>query len=420
MSEKQPFLLTTRERNHSDAVHQEETRIVSSGSERPPRRTPRRRRDVWFLLLVLLLGMTTIIVLTNTVARQSGQSRATATRPGSPPVSATKAPLITPSPILATGAFREYPLPQANSQVMRLAVDHEGRIWLGEMGRNALAVFDPRTRAYREITPPHGRSGIMGIQVAADDTIWFAEQYANYIGHYFPTTGTFHLYPLPSVTTPDPGNAGKTLTLPSAPNDLALDTHGDVWFAEFNADRLGRLDPRTGDMQHYMLASKRTVQQLAPYGVTVDPQGMVWFTEMGGGHIGRLDPATGRIQYFPLPGVHVPLMEIASDAHGTIWATSFNAGLLLRLDSRTGAVTSYYASFTGADPGGLYGLAVTLSGDVWVTILTENALARLDAATHRFSYYRVPTENSGPLALVAGADQTLWFSENEKIGLLRL
>ena len=41
---------------------------------------------------------------------------------------------------------------------------------MGEMGRNALAVFDPRTQAFQEITPPHGRSGIMGIQVAADDT----------------------------------------------------------------------------------------------------------------------------------------------------------------------------------------------------------------------------------------------------------
>src|SRR5258708_35416725 len=112
-------------------------------------------------------------------------------------------------------------------------------------------------------------------------------------------------------------------------------------------------------------------------------------------------------------------MEIASGAHGIIWATWFSSGLLLRLDPRSGAVTSYYASLTGADPGGLYGLAVTSSDDVWVTILAENALARLDAATHRFSYYRVPTENSGPLALVAGADQKLWFSGNEKIGRVR-
>ena len=302
---------------------------------------------------------------------------------------------------------------------MRLAVDHEGRLWMGEMGRNALAVFDQRTQAFQEITPPYGRYGIMGIQVAADDTIWFAEQYANYIGHYLPATGQFHLYPLPTVTAPDPSNAGKTLTLPSAPNDLVLDRHGDVWFAEFNVDRLGRLDPHTGRMRQYALAGNKTAQQLALYGVTVDSQGMVWFTEMGAQHIGRLDPATDRIQYFPLPGVHVPLMEIASDAHGMIWATSFSSGLLLRLDPRTGAVTSYYASLSGADPGGLYGLAVASSGDVWVTILAENALARLDAATHHFVYYRVPTENSGPLALVAGAEQTLWFTETDKIGVLR-
>src|SRR5205807_8663963 len=122
-------------------------------------------------------------------------------------------------------------------------------------------------------------------------------------------------------------------------------------------DRLGRLDPRTGHIQQHALAGNKTAQQLALYEVTVDAQGMVWFPEMGAQHIGRLGPATDRIQYFPLPGVHGPLMEIASDAHGMIWATSFSSGLLLRLDPRTGAVTSYYASLSGADPGGLYGLA---------------------------------------------------------------
>src|SRR5258708_35323524 len=112
-------------------------------------------------------------------------------------------------------------------------------------------------------------------------------------------------------------------------------------------------------------------------------------------------------------------MEIASGAHGIIWATSFSSGLLLRLDPRSGAVTSYYASLTGADPGGLYGLAVTSSDDVWVTILAEDALARLDAATHRLVYYRVPTENSGPLALVAAAYQPNVFIEFNKIRMLR-
>src|SRR6266700_5709632 len=416
MSERQP-VLTTQKRDHSEAAAQEAARTTLPASRQPPRWSARRRRDGLFLLGVLLLSMVTLLVLANTGSSQRGQ--ATTAQSGSSPAPVTQTLSTTSSSLLATGTFREYPFPQSNSQVMRLAVDHEGRLWMGEMGRNALAVFDPRTQAFQEITPPHGRYGIMGIQVAADDTIWFAEQYANYIGHYLPITRQFHLYPLPTITTHDPSNAGKTLTLPSAPNDLALDSHGEVWFAEFNAGRLGRLDPHTGHMQQSLLAGDRTAQQLAPYGVTVDPRGMVWFTEMGVERIGRLDPATGRIQYFPLPGVHAPLMEIASDAHGAIWVTSFSSGLLLQLNPHSGAVTSYYASLTGADPGGLYGLAVTSSGDIWMTLLAQNALARLDAATHRFVYYRVPTENSGPLALVAGANQILWFTETDKIGMLR-
>ena len=115
----------------------------------------------------------------------------------------------------------------------------------------------------------------------------------------------------------------------------------------------------------------------------------------------------------------MPLMEIASDAHGMIWATSFNDGLLLRLDPRTGTFTSYAAPFSGPDTGGLYGLVVTPTGEVWVTVAAENVLARLDMATHRFIYYRIPTAASLPLALVLGPDHTLWFTEVDKIGMLR-
>src|SRR5258708_34194331 len=112
-------------------------------------------------------------------------------------------------------------------------------------------------------------------------------------------------------------------------------------------------------------------------------------------------------------------MEIASGAHGIIWATSFSSGLLLRLDPRSGAVTSYYASLTGADPGGLYGLAVTSSDDVWVTILAADALARLDAATHRCVYYAAPPESNEPLPLRPGGDPATRFKEHDHIGTVR-
>jgi len=302
---------------------------------------------------------------------------------------------------------------------MRPAIDHEGRIWFGEMGVNVLAVFDPHTHTFKQLTPPQGRSGIMGIQVASDDTIWFAEQYANYIGRYFPTTGRFRTYPLPWLTVPDSSNPGHTISLPSGPNDLAFDAHGNLWFTEFNADMLGRLDTHTGLIQLYPLSATKSVEKLLPYGITIDSQGIVWFTESSNNRIGRLDPATGSIRYFTPPEPDGQLMEIASAPDGMIWATAFTPGLLLRLDPRTGNFTSYNAPFTGSDKSGLYGLLITPGGDVWVTVSAENVIARLDVAANRFIYYTIPTKDSLPLGLVMSADHTIWFDDVDSIGMLR-
>jgi virginiamycin B lyase len=325
-------------------------------------------------------------------------------------------PKTTPS-IMASGTFREYSLPLPNSGLMRPAIDHKGRIWFGEMSRNLLGVFDPHSQKFQQITPPHGRSGIMGVVVASDDTIWFAEQYANYIGHYFPATGQFQTYPLPILTVPDPGSPGKTLTLPSAPNDLVLDQQGNVWFTELNANALGRLNIQSGQTQQYPLSTTKATQALNPYGITSDLQGTIWFTEASTNHIGRLNPKTGQISYVSMQGSTTPLMEIAADSQGVIWATSFSSGLLLSFNPKTATFTPYYAPSSG----GLYGITTSPGGQVWVTDTAANAIANLDPTANHFIEYTIPSSGSLPLGVVMGANDTLWFTEagSNKIGMLK-
>lgn len=336
---------------------------------------------------------------------------------GSPAVSSQQ----TTASVTATGIFREYALPQNNSGLMRPAIDHEGRIWFGEMGRNFLAVFNPRTGVFQQIKPLHGMFGIMGVEVAPDGTIWYAEQYANYIGHYFPLTQRFQLFQLPDVSAPDPSNAGKTQSLPAAPNDLTFDARGNVWFTELNANAIGRLDPRSGAIKQFALTTSAKAQPLNPYGIAVDPRGRIWFTEASTSTIGWLDPATGALHFYALAGVAPGLMEIASDPHGVIWVTSFNAGLLLSLNPQTGAIKRYYAPAPGGNAGGLYGLTIMPNGEVWVTLSALSIIARLDVAANRFVYYTIPTSSSLPLGIVSDANQTLWFTEagSDKIGMLQ-
>jgi len=258
----------------------------------------------------------------------------------------------------------------------------------------------------------------MGVLVAPDDTIWFAEQAANYLEHYFPATGRYQMYALPWLIIRDPGHAGQKVSLSSAPNELALDAHGDVWFTEFNADRLGQLDPRSGRMRHYPLSLNMSVQTLYPYGVTVDSLWSIWFTESGSNQFGRLELRTGALQVFALPDPHALTMEIASDGQGSLWVTSFTPSLLFRFNPSTRAFTTYTVAVSGNERGTLYGLLATKSGDVWVTILAENMIAHLDVATGRFIYYRMPAAGTLPLGLAMDGNQNLWFTGIDKIGML--
>ena len=367
---------------------------------------------------LMLLPVLIFLILFAAACSDTG-SLATSTSQNTPPAAIAQ-PTTLPE-TTAIGKFQEYPLPQADSGMMRPAIDHEGRIWFGEMNHNYLAFFDPRSQTFQQMIPPRGQFGIMGIEVASDDTIWFAEQYANYIGNYFPTTGQYKLYSLPTLTVPDPNNAGKTMTLPSAPNDLAIDAHGNIWFTELNADSIGQLDPQTGAIQQHPLTNKKTVQSLDPYGIAIDPQGRVWVTEATNDHIICFDPSTGKIRTFTPQIPNESLMEIASDPHGMIWATSFSNGLVLSLDPLTGTFTSYYAPFTGNQAGGLYGIFITKTGEIWVTLSAENMIARLDVTAKRFFFYPIPTLASLPLGLVVGNNHTVWFTEagSNKVGMLK-
>lgn len=304
---------------------------------------------------------------------------------------------------------------------MRPVVDSKGQLWFGAMGHNALSMFNPYTQKFSQFLPPGGMHGIMGLAVAHDDTIWFAEQYANYIGHFNPQDQLFTIYTLPEVNTPNPNTPDKMLSLPSAPNDLALDAKGNVWFTEMNTDMIGMLDVKTGEFKHYQIGAQKTVQTLSPYGITIDAQDIVWFTQASNNELGRLDPVTGLISFFPTRNANDPLMQITTDADGKLWITTFRSPNLLCFDPLEEAFTSYFASTTNQASGGLYDLAIAKDGSIWATVTGANQIARLDTLKKRFTYYDVPTPASVPLGIDITSDGTIWFTEanGNKIGTLK-
>lgn len=117
--------------------------------------------------------------------------------------------------------------------------------------------------------------------------LWFPEHEGNKIGRLDPSTGEIREYVIPT-----PG---------SGPADVAIAADGAVWFTELDADKVGRLDPASGTIREFAIPAARTGQKQGPAILAHGPDGAIWFTHMYGNRIGRIDSKALTITAFRLP-----------------------------------------------------------------------------------------------------------------------
>ncbi len=233
----------------------------------------------------------------------------------------------------------------------------------------------------------------------------------------------------PAATTAPSGNASvlpareRVYPLPPPVPGLmqpAVDAQGNVWFGEMSTNRLGRLDPTTGQVTTWQPPGGRNgIMQ-----VVADLHGDIWFTEQVANYIGRFDPATQTFRTYALAQVNGHTsgpQDLALDASGALWFTEVSAGRIGRLDPATGAVSAWDvplpAAGTAAYP---YSLAVGPDGTVWFGYLAGGAIGRFDPASQRFTLYHVPNPQAQLFAVALDGSGRLWFTELEQnaIGVL--
>src|SRR2546428_6641565 len=77
----------------------------------------------------------------------------------------------------------------------------------------------------------------------------------------------------------------------SRPHDPAVAPDGSLWYTGQMANKLGRLDPQTGQFKEFPLKTPGS----GPHGLVADRDGNIWFTAVLQWHRGKLHPATAKI-----------------------------------------------------------------------------------------------------------------------------
>jgi len=191
----------------------------------------------------------------------------------------------------------------------------------------------------------------------------------------------------------------------SRPHDPALAPDGSLWYTGQGANKLGRLDPKTGEFREYPLKTRDS----GPHGLVADKEGNIWFTAISGGYIGKLDPRTGEIiEYHAPEGAEIDPHTPVFDHNGILWFTNEQTNYIGRLDPKTGKMILTKSPTAHAVP---YGIVVTQNNVPFFCEFGTNKLASIDQNTMKIREYALPAANARPRRIALAPDGTIYYTD---------
>jgi streptogramin lyase len=214
----------------------------------------------------------------------------------------------------------------------------------------------------------------------------------------------------------------RTYPLPDAgdsPQDLALDSVGQVLVLGQQRRRLYRLNPVTETFRAAPLPAGGE-----PRAVAVDPTGNWWVLFRGPGLLARYIPASDRWSTWPVP---VEPRSLALDAQGHAWFNGYfsrSPELIGRVMPETGRAQTFAVPphpTLAMRPAGPIpeALRVGPDGAVWGSESDGNRIFAFAPATRRFASYTLPEPFSGPLRFDLDSAGTLWIPAFAANSLIR-
>jgi virginiamycin B lyase len=186
---------------------------------------------------------------------------------------------------------------------------------------------------------------------------------------------------------------------------------GTIWWTGQFASLVGSLNPTTGEMKEYTLAT-----DARPHSIINDRDGNIWYMGNGNGTIGKLDPATGDITVFemPDPAARDPHTPIWGPDGTTLWFTLQRSNMIGRMNTVTGEITLVTVPTPRALP---YGIKINSQGVPWVSYNGSYKLAELDPVTMEIREHELPRPESTVRRLAITSDDMVWFV-NSSLGAL--
>ena len=213
------------------------------------------------------------------------------------------------------------------------------------------------------------------------------------------------------------------------PHDVIVDSDGMVWYSDFGALFVGKMDPKTGKVTEYPIPKIKEGFPVGTLDLETDRDGNIWVAMMYQGGVAKLDRKTGHVQTWSVPKewqTDATQQSFASPTFshvdGKVWVKNSDRAQILRLEPATNKWENF-GTFTDPETKrtiGSYGINADHHNNLYMLDFNAGNIGILDGTTKKLEILRTSIPNSRPRRGSVDAQNRLWFAEYDgnAIGML--
>lgn len=270
-------------------------------------------------------------------------------------------------------------------------------LWFSELALGTVVKFSFNGKATAYAVPISGAS-IHSLALGPDQNIWFADFNSDKVGRVS-ASGKFKTF--------------DTSANPTDSNQMIGAVGGVVWFVTDHSG-IGRTNVKSGKTTFFNILNNDT----QPTALADGPSHEIWYAEWAGSNVGYIDNSGNAHEFDAGFSGFSNTFGIAYGPDGRMWFCDPQNGRISAINADGTGLTHYSTGLTGqAD--------TIVSGPDGNLYFGEfnNAIGRITTAGKITEYPLPQSEGSFPvLGITVGADNNIWFSNNAhaQIGRLQL
>ena len=311
----------------------------------------------------------------------------------------------------------EYDLPRRTIQPHDVILDSAGMVWYSNFGEQSIGKLDPATGKLTEYTVPIQKqgwpTGQLGLRPDKDENLWFGMMFQAGVAKFDRQTGKFQIFSAPA-------EFNKDMTQVNMPAPQRSYVDGKVWMQNNGFAIVHRVDLATGKTETFEpFRNAKEGENHNIYDVIPDSHNNVYFTDFAAEHIGRIDARTGKITLYPTPTRGSAPRRAQMDSQDRLWIGEYRGNRIAMFDTKTEQFTEWQAPSPWSAP---YDVTLDKNGQAWTGSMGNDRVLRLDPKSGQFTEYLLPRFTNIRRVFVDNSTPkpTFWAGNNHGASIVKL